>query len=106
MRNWYDIIPPRADIRRGYFDEAVFAADLGDVAAKAAPDDYRDPYLFYKKTYLTAGLENLLKRVHTKLTEGQGRRWCRSRPPSAAGRPTLWWRSTTTWSTGIRSRTC
>jgi hypothetical protein len=72
MKNWYDIIPPHADIRKGHFDEAVFAADLGDVAAKAAPDDYRDPYLFYKKTYLTAGLENLLKRVHTKLTEGQG----------------------------------
>jgi hypothetical protein len=72
VKNWYDIIPPHADIRKGHFDEAVFAADLGDVAAKAAPDDYRDPYLFYKKTYLTAGLENLLKRVHTKLTEGQG----------------------------------
>jgi hypothetical protein len=72
MKNWYDIIPPHADIRKGHFDEAVFAADLGDVAAEAAPDDYRDPYLFYKKTYLTAGLENLLKRVHTKLTEGKG----------------------------------
>jgi hypothetical protein len=72
MKNWYDIIPPHADIRKGHFNEAVFAADLGDVAAQAAPDDYRDPYLFYKKTYLTAGLENLLKRVHTKLTEGQG----------------------------------
>jgi hypothetical protein len=72
VRNWYDIIPPHADIRKGHFDEAVFAADLGDVASQDAPDDYRDPYLFYKKTYLTAGLENLLKRVHTKLTEGQG----------------------------------
>ena len=72
MKNWYDIIPPHEDIQKGHFDEAVFAADLGDVAAKAAPDDYRDPYLFYKKTYLTAGLENLLHRVHTKLTEGQG----------------------------------
>jgi len=72
MKNWYDIIPPHADIRKGHFDEAVFAADLGDVASQEAPADYRDPYLFYKKTYLTAGLENLLTRVHTKLTEGQG----------------------------------
>ena len=40
MKNWYDIIPPREDIRKGQLDEAVFAADLGDVAAKAAPDDY------------------------------------------------------------------
>ena len=66
MRNWYDIIPPHKDIRKGHFDEAVFAADLGDVATKAAPDDYRDPFLFYKKTYLTAGLENLLHVFHFK----------------------------------------
>jgi len=72
MKNWYDIIPPHADIRSGHFDEAVFAADLGDVAAQAAPQDYRDPYLFYKKTYLTTGLENLLQRVYTKLEQGQG----------------------------------
>ena len=72
MKNWFDIIPPHADIREGNFDEAVFAADLGDVATQDAPQDYNDPYLFYKKTYLTAGLENLLQRVYTKLTEGRG----------------------------------
>ncbi len=33
MKNWFDIIPPREDIRKGQFGEAVFAADLGDVAA-------------------------------------------------------------------------
>ncbi|MBN1262538.1 MAG: ATP-binding protein [Anaerolineae bacterium] len=41
---------------------------INDVAA----DDYKDPYLFFKKTYLTAGLNNLLTRVHAKLTTGQG----------------------------------
>ena len=44
MKNWYGIIPPHADIRKGGFDEAVFAADLGAVASQAAPDDYRDPF--------------------------------------------------------------
>jgi hypothetical protein len=44
MKNWYDIIPPHADIRKGHFDEAVFAADLGDVASQKAPDDCRDPF--------------------------------------------------------------
>ena len=29
MKNWYDIIPRHADIRKGHFEEAVFAADLG-----------------------------------------------------------------------------
>ncbi|MDY7079092.1 MAG: DUF499 domain-containing protein [Chloroflexota bacterium] len=72
MKNWYDVIPPHEDIRKGHFDEAVFAADLGDAATGAAPDDYRDPYIFFKKTYLTNGLHNLLTHVHTKLTTGQG----------------------------------
>ncbi len=72
MRNWFDIIPPHADIRKGHFDEAVFAADLGDVAAGTAAPDYRDPYLFFKKTYLTQGLRNLLERVNHKLVDGSG----------------------------------
>ncbi len=72
MKNWFDIIPPHEDIRKGLFDEAIFAADLGDVAAGTAPPDYRDPYLFYQKTYLTEGLRRLLTRVNQKLVQGQG----------------------------------
>ncbi|MFP4346160.1 MAG: ATP-binding protein [Anaerolineales bacterium] len=72
MKNWFDIIPPHEDIRKGHFDEAIFAADLGDVAAGVAPQDYNDPYLFFTKTYLTRGLQNLLTRVEQKLTAGQG----------------------------------
>jgi hypothetical protein len=72
MKNWFDIITPHEDIRKGHFDEAVFAADLGDVAAGKARPDYNDPYLFFKKTYLTQGLHNLLGRVHTKLAAGEG----------------------------------
>ncbi len=72
MKNWFDIIPPHADIRNGNFDEAIFAADVGDVVTGTAPPDYNDPYLFYKKTYLTEGLRNLLTRVNRKLVQGQG----------------------------------
>jgi|GEM_PF-71499 len=72
MRNWFDIIPPHEDIRSGHFDEAVFAADLGDVYAGRAPADYQDPDLFYRKTYTTEGLRGLLQKVHTKLTTGNG----------------------------------
>lgn len=71
MKSWFDIIPPHEDIRKGHFDEAVFAADLGDVAAGTAHMDYRDPYLFYQKTYLTQGLQNLLARVGRKLSRGE-----------------------------------
>ena len=60
MRNWFDIVTPHQDIRDGHFDEAVFAADLGDVVAGRAVPDYSDPYAFYKKTYLTDGLKALV----------------------------------------------
>lgn len=72
MPNWYDVAPPHEDIRKGDFDEAVFAAKLGDVVTGDAPPDYNDPYAFYKKTYLTEGLKKLLGRVYRKLGEGGG----------------------------------
>ena len=72
MRSWYDIITPHEDIRKGEFDEAIFAADLGDVAQGTLPQDYRDPYLFFKKTYPTVGLQNMLARVQQTLTSGKG----------------------------------
>jgi predicted AAA+ superfamily ATPase len=72
MKNWFDIIQPHEDIRRGDFDEAIFAADLGDVVDGSAPPDYSAPYLFFTKTYLTAGLRHLLTRVHGKLAAGKG----------------------------------
>jgi len=72
MSNWYDVAPPHEDIRRGDFDEAVFAAKLGDVVTGDAPEDYSDPYAFFKKTYLTAGLEKLLQQVYKKLSKGRG----------------------------------
>ena len=55
MRNCFDIILSHEDIRRGKLDEAVFAADLGDVAAGTAAPDYNDPYLIFRKTYLIGG---------------------------------------------------
>jgi len=70
--NWFDIIPPHEDIRKGHFDEAIFAADLGDVVEGHANPTYNDPYLFFKKTYLTRGLQTLLERVNQKLLAGVG----------------------------------
>jgi hypothetical protein len=72
MENWYDIAVPHEDIRKGRFDEAVFAANLAEVAEEDAPEDYGDPYTFFRKTYLTDGLTTLLEEVHEKLTDGAG----------------------------------
>ena len=50
MQNWFDIIPPHEDIQSGQFDEAVFAADPGDVDACVAPPDENDLTRFFKRT--------------------------------------------------------
>jgi hypothetical protein len=86
MKNWFDIIQPHEDIRKGDFDEAVFAADLGDVVDGSAPPDYSDPYLFFCKTYLTDGLRHLLTRVHGKLTAGKGRSVIEIQTPFGGGK--------------------
>ncbi|MBN1316514.1 MAG: ATP-binding protein, partial [Anaerolineales bacterium] len=86
IRSWYDIIPPHEDIRRGGFDEAIFAADLGDVADGRAPADYGDAYFFYKKTFLTKGLKNLLGRVHQTLSTGQGSSVVQIQTPFGGGK--------------------
>lgn len=86
MKPWYEIITPHKDIRSGHLDEAIFHVDLGDVANQNAPDDYNDAYLFFQKTFLTQGLENLLKRVHTTLTEGRGSSVVQIQTPFGGGK--------------------
>ncbi|MEW5932261.1 MAG: DUF499 domain-containing protein [Bacillota bacterium] len=69
---WWQVATPHKDIREGSFTEAVFAADLSDVMRGTAPEEYRDPQLFFGKTYLTAGLQNLCRNVLSRLTTGEG----------------------------------
>jgi hypothetical protein len=57
---WRQVVQPHADIRLGKFDSSVFAADLGEVMAGRGAVDYRDACTFFSKTYLTAGITQLL----------------------------------------------
>jgi len=72
MKPWLQVVVLHKDIREGRLDEAVFAASLGDVAQDKGPIDYRDPETFFKKTYFTAGLTNLIGTVISRLS-GKGR---------------------------------
>lgn len=49
----------------------VFAADLWEVYQNRGTEEYRDAETFFKKTYLTHGLQNLLNVVERRIT-GQG----------------------------------
>jgi len=52
---WWEIATPHKDIREGFLDERVFAADLGDVLEDRAPVEYQDARLFFRRTYLHTG---------------------------------------------------
>jgi len=64
-------VTPHKDITAKSFSEVVFAADLGDVLSGTAPEEYRDPRLFFAKTYLTEGLQNLARNVLSRLGTGK-----------------------------------
>ncbi len=71
MNPFHTIAIPHDDILQGRLTLDVFAADLWEVYRDRGPDEYRDPALFFQKTYLTAGLRNLLEVVEERL-RGRG----------------------------------
>jgi len=68
MKPWWQVVVPHKDIREGRIEESVFAANLGDVFQDKGPLDYRDPDTFFRKTYFTPGLTNLIEVVLSELS--------------------------------------
>ena len=57
MEPWYKIATPRKEVREGRsFNPDEFAIHLEQVVAKTAPEDYRDPKLFFSRTCFTRAL--------------------------------------------------
>ncbi|NPV45159.1 MAG: ATP-binding protein [Firmicutes bacterium] len=71
MKAFHSVAVPHKDILEGRLTMDVFAADLWEVCQGRGPNEYRDGKIFFKKTYLTRGLENLLGIVEKRLT-GRG----------------------------------
>ena len=68
---FHTIAIPHRDILDGRLTMDVFAADLWEVCQKRGPDEYKDADTFFKKTYMTEGLNNLLDIVAKRL-QGKG----------------------------------
>lgn len=64
LPSWRDVLPPHADVQSGTFAASEFAADLYRVAVdpSATAEEYADPTEFFRRTYLTEGLKDLLRR--------------------------------------------
>lgn len=71
LRPWREVIRPRDDVTSGNFQAAEFAADLFSVHAGKSSSVYGDPDKFFRRTYLTNGLGNLLINCAKRLT-GKG----------------------------------
>jgi hypothetical protein len=75
LRAWRDVLRPHPDVVTGRFRESEFAADLHEVAHGAAHEgsrEYHDPVEFFRRTYLTAGLTDLLGRAARRVAGDRG----------------------------------
>jgi len=74
LRPWTDLVKLHPDVEEGALTEAVFAIDLGAIAANDpnVPLVYRDPEAFFRVTYLTADLRKLLNEVLASLSGKTG----------------------------------
>ena len=87
MKPWTQVVTPHVDIRTGQLDESVFAADLSDVVADRGPLEYRDATTFFRKTYPTQGLVNLLAAVLGRLSgAGSGEAVIQIQTPFGGGK--------------------
>ena len=69
LRPWRDVLPPHEDVATGNFHASEFAADLYKVATGGEEDsDYANPVEFFKRTYLTEGLRDLIGRAVRRLS--------------------------------------
>ncbi len=72
MKPFHTIAIPHRDILDGKLTMEVFAADLWETYRGRAPVEYKDAVTFFKKTYLTQGLKNLLGVIEKRLKGAGG----------------------------------
>src|SRR5690606_29731077 len=72
LKPWREIAEPHADVRKGKFQQAEFAADLSRVHAGTANEEYQDAALFFQRTFITEGMRLLLDSVVKRLAGNGG----------------------------------
>lgn len=89
LRPWTDLCKLHPDVESGTVTEAVFAIDLGAIAARDpnVPPVNRDPDAFFRATYLTTDLRRLLEEVLASLAGADGyNRVLKLRTPFGGGK--------------------
>lgn len=71
LPTWRQVAEPHDDVARGEFEMAQYAADLHQVWRGDAEAEYGNPQEFFRRTYITEGLRDLLVTA-TKRFNGRG----------------------------------
>ena len=71
LKPWRDVVVPHRDVAEGNYMQAEFAADLAQVHQGVATREYQEPAEFFRRTYLTEGLKDLLQGALERLA-GKG----------------------------------
>ena len=69
---WREVVVPHQDVRGGDYQQAEFAADLWQVHLGQGAPEYRDAAEFFRRTYLTDSLTQLLGGAVRRLAGGGG----------------------------------
>lgn len=72
LKPWREIVSPHRDVASGRYLQAEFVADLSQVLAGTAEPEYQQPVEFFRRTYLTEGLLNMLVTGVKRLTAQSG----------------------------------
>ena len=72
LKPWREVVMPHEDVASGRYQQAEFAADLWQVHLGEGTDEYRNPVEFFRRTYLTESLKEMLVGAVRRLTGGGG----------------------------------
>jgi len=72
LKPWREVVTPHPDVASGRYQQAEFAADLWQVYMGEGSDEYKDPTEFFRRTFLTEGLKQLLTRAVERLSGSGG----------------------------------
>ena len=88
VKPWVEVVRLHPDVESGSLDMSTFALDLGALVSKDpnVSPTYRDPYSFFKATYLTEDMRKLIKEVYDRLSGKEGNRVLQLRSPFGGGK--------------------
>ena len=72
LKPWREVVSPHRDVASGRYQQAEFAADLWQVHIGEGADEYKKPVEFFRRTFLTDSLKQLLIGAIRRLSSDGG----------------------------------